>query len=289
MATILFTTCERWPNLSPSDQLVATALAALGHQVFPMRWQADFAHFAAADLIVLRAHWDYHYDLPAFTAWLEQLTAAALPVYNPPALVRWNLTKHYLFDLQTQGVAIPATVVLAPTAEPHALYQQQSWEQAVIKPIAGASGHLVERVAYADLDHWQTHIRTQRADDAWLLQAFVPEIQQAGELSLVFIAGEFSHAFAKVPQPGEFRINSQYQGQVSRVTVGQTVVDQAQAILQRLPVTPLYARVDGVITQADHFCLIELELNEPGLGYQYAPEQAARFAAAIHTQWLAQW
>lgn len=287
MATILFTTCNQWPDLYASDQAVATALTALGHQVYPVRWQDDFARFQAADLILLRAHWDYHYHLAAFTTWLERLAAAALPVYNPVALVRWNLEKHYLLDLQARGVMIPATVVLGVGDDPHPLYQQQGWEQAVIKPMAGASGHLVERVAYSELADWQARVRPQRPADAWLLQAFVPEIQQTGELSLVFIDGEFSHAFAKRPQPGEFRINSQYQGQVSRADVAQAVLDQAHAILQTLPIMPLYARVDGVVTAAGALCLIELELNEPGLGYQYAPEQAAHFAAAIHAKGLA--
>lgn len=47
---------------------------------------------------------------------------------------------------------------------------------------------------------------------------------------------------------------------------------------------PLYARVDGVITEAGAFCLIELEINEPALGYQYAPEQAARFVQTIQAR-----
>lgn len=150
----------------------------------------------------------------------------------------------------------------------------------MIKPLAGASGHLVERVCLADLADWQARVRPQRTQDTWLLQEFMPQIQH-GEWSLVFIDGEFSHAFVKRPQPGEFRINSQYQGQITRETPSAAVLAQARAVLQTLPTMPLYARVDGVIDEADTFCLIELELNEPGLGYQYAPEQADRFAAAI--------
>ena len=152
----------------------------------------------------------------------------------------------------------------------------------MIKPLAGAGGHLVARVAYAELGAWAVQVRAQRAAGAWLIQAFMAEIHAQGELSLVFLDGVFSHAVVKQPQAGEFRINDRYQGHIARVAPASAVIAQAQAVLAGLPVMPLYARVDGVITSTGAFCLIELEVNEPDLYFDYAPEQAARFAEAIH-------
>lgn len=281
MANIIFTTCNKWPDLYESDQLIADALHALGHQVQAARWQDAFRRFAEADRIILRAHWDYHYALPAFQQWLDQLEAAALPVYNPPELVRWNLEKRYLLELQAQGVVIPTTVVLAAGADPAAIYAAQGWSQAVIKPVAGASGHLVERVNRDALGAWGTQVRTQRPQSEWLLQEFLPEIQQSGEVSLIFLGGEFSHAIVKRPDAGEFRINSQYKGQIARVQPAPRILAQAQQVLACLPETPLYARVDGIVIEDGTFCLIELELNEPGLYFLYAPERAVVFAELI--------
>lgn len=281
MANIIFTTCNKWPDLDESDQLIADALHALGHQVQPVRWQDDFDHFAQADRIILRAHWDYHYALAGFQQWLDRLDAAALPVHNVTALVRWNLEKRYLFDLQDRGVVIPTTVVLEPGADPAAIYAAQGWTQAVIKPLVGASGHLVERVNRDALSTWEMQVRAQRPQAQWLVQEFLPEIQASGELSLIFLGGEISHAIAKRPHAGEFRINSQYKGQLARVQPTSSILAQAQQILACLPETPLYARVDGVMRENGVFCLIELELNEPGLYFTYAPEQAARFAELI--------
>jgi hypothetical protein len=285
MANILFVTCNRWPQLSQSDSLVAKVLVDWGHHVEGAPWQGDFARFQAADLIVLRSQWDYHYDMTGFTTWLQRLAEAArpaLPVYNPVALVHWNLHKSYLLDLQARGVLIPASAVSQRGANPATIYQQHGWSSAVIKPLAGASGHLVERVAYAELAAWAMRVRSQRAVGAWLIQEFRAEIQAQGELSLVFIDGAFSHAVVKHPQAGEFRINDQYQGRIARVEPASALIAQAHAVLAGLPVVPLYARVDGVITSTGAFCLIELELNEPDLYFDYAPEQAARFAEAIH-------
>ncbi|MBI1295935.1 hypothetical protein GC175_13355 [bacterium] len=281
MAHIVFVTCERWPNISASDNQVADALRQRGHVVEPVTWQDDVTRLQSADLILLRSQWDYHYDLAAFTTWLDHVEAATLPVYNPVSLVRWNLHKDYLFDLQTRGVLIPTSHLLPPHENPAPIFQRQDWSQAVIKPLAGASGHLVARVTLADLPDWSAQTQSQRADGAWLIQEFRPEIQVSGEWSMIFLAGHFSHAVVKRPTHGEYRVNSQYAGEITRQEPALSIVQQAQQILTHLPVMPLYARVDGIVTADGDLCLIELELNEPGLYFNFAPEQAVHFAKVI--------
>ena len=71
---------------------------------------------------------------------------------------------------------------------------------------------------------------------------------------------------------------------IARVEPASAVIAQAHTVLAGLPVVPLYARVDGVITGTGAFCLIEVEVNEPDLYFDYAPEQAARFAETIHAK-----
>lgn len=75
---------------------------------------------------------------------------------------------------------------------------------------------------------------------------------------LVFIGRAFSHAIQKVPQPGEFRVNSQYQGDLKRAEPADAIVEQARAVLLALPEMPLYPRVDGVVAADQRFCLLEL-------------------------------
>lgn len=284
MAEILFITCNRWPDISQSDTLLARVLRAHGHHVEPAPWQGELMRLQAADLLLLRSNWDYHYDMPGFTAWLDQVEAAGMPISNPIALVRWNLHKGYLFDLQTRGIRIPTTQVLAIGAAPEAIFEQQGWVEAVIKPLAGASSHLVERVARSALPTWCEQVRPQRADGAWLIQEFRPEIQQTGEWSLVFLAGHFSHAVVKQPSAGEFQIKSQYTDQIRRVMPEASLLHQVEQVIAALPQVPLYARVDGILSDTGDFLLLELELNEPGLYFTFAPEQASRFAEIIHAQ-----
>lgn len=279
MAQIVFTTCQTWPTMSESDGYVARALEARGHTVTAVPWNGDFAAFRRADLIILRSHWDYHLDMPRFNAWLDAVVAYQLPMQNPIPMVRWNLHKGYLLALAKQGVTVPPSAVYRQGMALEAIYEAHGWREAVIKPVYGASGHLVERVAQDEIPAWVANHATSGGE--WLVQQFMPEVQDHGELSIILFHGEYSHAIAKQPQPGEFRVNSQYYGQLRRIEPEADVVAQAQGVLMTLAELPLYARVDGVVTAANTFCLLELELNEPGLYFPYAPEQAHRFAEAI--------
>ena len=51
-------------------------------------------------------------------------------------------------------------------------------------------------------------------------------------------------------------------------------------VLGSLPSEPLYARIDGV-RHDGRFVLMEVEVNEPGLGLHLAPGAGDRFADAL--------
>ena len=51
-------------------------------------------------------------------------------------------------------------------------------------------------------------------------------------------------------------------------------------VLAALPLPLLYARVDGIETEAG-FLVMEVEVHEPGLFFTMAPGAAAAFAEAI--------
>lgn len=58
------------------------------------------------------------------------------------------------------------------------------------------------------------------------------------------------------------------------------IVEAARAALAAAGPTPLYARVDGVETEAG-FTLIELEVLDPMLFLAYDPDAPRRFAEAL--------
>jgi glutathione synthase/RimK-type ligase-like ATP-grasp enzyme len=96
----------------------------------------------------------------------------------------------------------------------------------------------------------------------------------------VFFDGVFSHGLLRRPAPGDFRVNWQYGGSMEATALDPAIVRDMAFVLALLPAPALYARVDGVAVDG-RFVLMEVEVNEPGLGLDLVDGAAGRFAEAI--------
>jgi len=282
MRRICFVTCRTWPDISDSDRLVQRALEARSATVEARPWNAPGADWDGFDAIVLRSNWDYHFEPDAFRDWLDRLERAGARVWNPPALVRWNLTKTYLLDLARAGVPTVATVILEDESRAglEGLMAARGWSRVVMKPVISASAHDTRLVSAATMDEAVASLRSGAIRRPVLVQPFVEEIQTRGEWSLVFIETEMTHAVLKRPAAGEFRVQPRLGGTVETPEPPDRVRAVARAALAALPVPPLYARIDGVETAAG-FQIMEIEVNEPGLFFPHAPAAAVRLAEAL--------
>jgi glutathione synthase/RimK-type ligase-like ATP-grasp enzyme len=279
---ICFVTCRTWPQVSESDRLVQQALEARGATVEARAWNAPEADWDSFDAIVLRSNWDYHFDPDAFLGWLDRLERAGARIWNPPALVRWNLTKAYLLELARAGVPTVATVILEDETRAglEAVMGARGWSRVVMKPVISASAHDTRLVSGATIDEAVAALAAGAIRRPVLVQPFVVEIQTRGEWSLVFIDAELTHAVLKRPAAGEFRVQPRLGGTVETPPPPDGVRAVARMALDALPVPPLYARIDGVETAAG-FQIMEVEVNEPGLFFPHAPAAAQRFAEAL--------
>ena len=282
MRRICFVTCRTWPEISESDRLVQRALEARGAAVEARAWNAPDAVWEGFDAIVLRSNWDYHFEPDAFVGWLERLERAGARVFNPPALVRWNLTKAYLLELGRAGVPTVATVILEDESRAglEAVMAARGWSRVVMKPVISASAHDTRLVSAATMDEAAAALASGAMRRPVLIQPFVEEIQTRGEWSLIFIETEMTHAVLKRPAAGEFRVQPRLGGTVETPEPTDAVRRVARAALAALPAPPLYARIDGVETAAG-FRIMEVEVNEPGLFFPHAPAAAQRFAEAL--------
>jgi glutathione synthase/RimK-type ligase-like ATP-grasp enzyme len=275
---VALVTCTTWPEISASDRLYAEALARLGVSVVGAPWNGPLEPFIAADLVVLRSNWDYHHDLAGFTDWLDALEQRGSHLLNAPALVRWNLNKRYLLDLAHRGIHVPRTEIVPTDASAIAtVLARYGWQEAVVKPTVGASGHGV-RLWRADRPRMPEDLVVS-APGEMVVQELLHEVVESGEASYVFFDGVFSHAMLKRPAAGDFRVNSDYRGTVEAFDPDESLVRQAGAVLDVLDQVPLYARVDGV-THDGALLVTELEVNEPALSMTLAPGSAERFAEA---------
>ena len=87
----------------------------------------------------------------------------------------------------------------------------------------------------------------------------------------------------EVPKSGEFRVQPEYGGIIVRCDPPDGSLDLARAALNRAPEPVTYARVDIVVGNDGQLQIIELELIEPALFLDHAPEAGEAFAAAVRS------
>ena len=280
---IVLVTCERWPEISTSDALLAEELTRLGHRVRGLPWNAaPLSAFTCADLVVLRSNWDFHHDMGAFTAWLGAVDASDAQLRNSCALVRAHEPKRYLQRYAQAGIATPATLSLdrfEPTSV-QAWMAERGFERVVCKPAWGASGHGVSLVHRDEIRDHAARWRSNGERRSVVIQEFVPQIS-GGEYALVFFGGAYSHALHRMPSNDDFRVNTQYGGTMTAAAdLPAAAIDFAEHVVRVFPEAATYARIDIVATDTG-FALMEVEVNEPALGLHLAPDAARRFARAL--------
>ena len=279
---IAFVTSTAHPDLTPDDRLAVAQLERRHARVTAAIWNDPSIDWAAFDAIIIRSTWDYHHRAAEFRAWIDALEAAGAPMWNPPAVLRWNMEKTYLRDLERAGVPIVPTEWLEQGTNPDlgGLLAKRGWMDAVVKPVISAAATRTWRVSHATvLDVGVQFAESLDAGDV-MVQPFMPEIQTRGEWSLMFIDGDFSHAVRKMPIEGDFRVQTGFGGRSITDQPDGEVIRAARRVLDVAPSPWLYARVDGIETDAG-FVLLELEMLEPALFFSHTTSGAARFAEAV--------
>jgi glutathione synthase/RimK-type ligase-like ATP-grasp enzyme len=251
--------------------LLVKALVARGARTEWVVWNDPDVDWTAYELIVVRCTWDYHERVEEFRAWVQS-RAVATRLVNTPTLVLGNLHKGYLADLG--DLALPTVVVPAGMTIDLARLR---WPSSVVKPAVGAGGiGAVREATQADLD--ALTLAPEGAVDA-VVQPYLGHVEELGEMSVISIGGEVTHAVRKLPAAGEFR-NDEQREYVEMVEPDAAVVEVTLAALAALRSAPVYARVD-LLFDGDDPRVVELELVEPYLYLEMAPEAAERLAGQL--------
>jgi hypothetical protein len=220
----------------------------------------------------VRSTWDYVERPEAFLAWAD-----AVPrLLNPPALLRWNADKRYLAELP----GAVATAFVAPG---------EGWSPPagdfVVKPVVSAGGRETARYQPQEADAARAHVeRLHGLGATAMVQQYVPEVDDPGELKLVYVDGEYSHAVRVGPLLARGRGVEErpWEREVGEALDAPTVEERATAeallahVATRFGEVPLYARVDLAGGR-----LMELELVEPYLFLGLHEPAAATLAEAI--------
>ena len=273
---VVLVSCAALPKGDGDDDPLFDALSRDGVDVAWEVWGGR----VDADLAVLRAPWDYTERLDEFLAWCDTVPALA----NPAAVVRWNTDKSYLVELAGRGVPVVPTSVVRPGETPR-------WPDGefVVKPTIGAGSRGAGR--FTDHDLALEHLRA--LGKPALVQPYQSSVDEHGETSLVYFAGEYSHSFHKGPmlrrgteasETGLYMVEelAGMEPSAAQRALGATVLDAAAELLSLSLKDFLYARIDLVEGADGAPLLLELELTEPTLGFRHTgAEAASRMSAAI--------
>jgi hypothetical protein len=247
--------------------------------------QVDWASFDAA---LLRSAWDYTERIGEFLVWVER-TAAVTQLLNPTPVVRWNSDKHYLRDLERLGVPIVASEFIEPDMDPGAqlarFLGRYDCPELVVKPAVGAGSRDARRHARAAHAQILGHVRPLlAAGRSVLVQPYLPSVDRSGETSLVYIGGEFSHAFRKGPllPLGADSTDALFATEeiTARVPGSDELAVGAQILAGIAFKDLLYARIDLIRGAQAEPRVLELELTEPSLYFQHGAGSAAKLARA---------
>ena len=252
------------------DDGLVQALRTRGLHARWLSW--DDPQTEDADLVILRATWDYTERREEFLAW----TTRVRNVLNAAPVVAWNSDKHYLQDLAAAGVAVVPSVFFEP-ADTVAAADFDG--EVVVKPAIGAGS--IGTLRFVDPAAAAAHAAALLDSGRSALVQPYDERIAAGETALVFLGGEQSHAFTKGPMLGpegsEPRLHASGAYAEESLTpadpdvelweLGYDVLDAAASHLGISRSELLYARVDLIGTQGDAV-LLELELIEPSLGWR---------------------
>ena len=143
----------------------------------------------------------------------------------------------------------------------------------MLKPAVGLDGFGVRRIR-------RGAVGDQPRDGAWILQPFLREAAAGGEVSIILIEGEPTHAVRRLPPPDDFRAQERLGGTVRPHRAPPALDALARRVVDGLERTPLYARVD-IVERADGPVLMELELVEPSLFFEHGMQGLDAMSRAI--------
>ena len=265
---IVLAGCAALPEGDGDDGGLVAALRSRGLQARWLSW--DDQETLDADLVILRATWDYIDRLDEFLAWTRRVQN----LLNAPKVVAWNTDKRYLADLAKAGVPTLPSRFFAPGER-----VRLPAGEVVVKPAVGAGSVGAQR--FIDPDAARRHAAELHADGRTVLVQPYDLRVEDGETALVFVGGRQSHAFTKgpiLPPPGKaplFDDSGTYaeesltpaEPDFELWDVGHAALATAAEHLGMGVGELLYARVDVIGGRSDPQ-LLELELVEPSLGWR---------------------
>lgn len=275
--------CREFPTLDADWPLLHAALADVGVVAELVHWDDPGTVWPDYDLVVVRGTWDSTARPCEYLAWANQVASVSV-LANGADVFAWNLDKRYLKDLQ----ACRVSVVPTHWVEPGDVWEPPQGEF-VVKPSISGGGIEAAHYGPAHATDALKHVRRLLGEGRTVMvQDYVSAVDVEGELAVVFLGGQSSHAVRKgtLLQLGAGVSNGLWEREIltlSAATSAQMGMGRRalSAVADRFDSMPLYARVDLVTGPGGDPMVLELELIDPSLFLGLAPGSPQRFAEVI--------
>lgn len=264
------------------DALAIDALKDLQWDVQLVSWRKAAINWDKFDLVVIRSPWDYAEHPDLFIESLETIYASGARLENSLEIVKWNIDKRYLLDLERKGINIVPTIFGSSINDDTLSEIADSFDSNsfIIKPVISAGAMNTFHINPNQIP-FET-INSIFGHTEYMAQPFMESILEEGEYSLFYFSGQYSHCVRKLPKSNDFRAQEEYGGHISAHVPSKELREQAQHVLDSLDQYVLYARIDLVRDKKGDYALMELELIEPSLYLRMDSQAPVRFAHAIY-------
>lgn len=248
MTRVAVVTCASFPDLTRDDRLLVDQLEAIGVETKVFVWDRLDVSWSTFDQVIVRSCWDYHQRPDEFAAWILAMERDGVRLWNPPRVLRWNMDKVYLRNLQQKGAGVVPTVWLdkGSVATLSGILAAQGWERAVVKPMVSASAFDTWAVSRETAVEEDTVFQRMLRRSGVLVQEFIESMSSHGEYSLMFFNKRYSHAVLRRPARGDFRSQEDFGGVAEPAAPPTALLEEADKVLRMIPEPLLYARFDAV-------------------------------------------
>ncbi|ADG78913.1 ATP-grasp domain-containing protein OS=Tsukamurella paurometabola (strain ATCC 8368 / DSM /CCUG 35730 / CIP 100753 / JCM 10117 / KCTC 9821 / NBRC 16120/ NCIMB 702349 / NCTC 13040) OX=521096 GN=Tpau_2306 PE=4 SV=1 [Tsukamurella paurometabola] len=277
---IALATSAAQPDLDASGQGIQAALKAAGHEAEAAVWTDSAVDWEQFDAVVLTDVWDYAQRYDDFLGWAWRAASQSL-VLNPEPLVRWYADKRYLRDYESEGLPIVPTEFI--TVHDATLDHDYLGVDHLVRP--SISGGLNEAFRYGPGDAEASRAKLEEIKSGGNTVMVSPYTGSAEGVSLVYLGGEFSHAFGR-------DLSAEIAGESADGRPIEVVVDAEPTAAERAladaalkPIDPanppLYVRVDLIRTADDTPVILELQVVQSNLHLDRVADGVGVFARKV--------
>ena len=251
------------------DNLLKTELEKLGLKVIKKAWNSIDFNWSETKFAIFRSTWDYFDKFRDFKTWLEKVKEETTFI-NSYELINWNLDKKYLIELNKKGINIPTSEVITKNDNINleSLFKKYDFNEAIIKPTVSGAARETYRINKNNFHEYENKFFELKSKEDLIFQEFLSNIISKGEISLIFIGENYTHAVKKIAKEGDFRVQDDHGGSVEVYDASKEEILFAQNCLAKCPILPVYSRVDIIYDNENEISLGEIELIEPELWFR---------------------